>query len=78
MKPLIFPGFSQSNLKTSRTNSYPVPARKARSLSRSHPPSIQLQETAFTQTKRLQPQQSVSDTHRAILTKYSLERRIFW
>jgi hypothetical protein len=79
MKTLTFPGFSATNLKAKRTDSYPVPTSQETSPTR----SIQLQEKAFTQAKRLQPRPSVtkpsvSDTHRAILTNYSLERRFFW
>jgi hypothetical protein len=77
MKALRFPGFSEINLKAPRTDSYPVPTRKVQS----HPRSIQLQEKAFMQAKRQQlrqPRQTVSDTHRAILTNYSLDRRFFW
>jgi hypothetical protein len=74
MKALRFPGFSDFNLKAPRTDSYPVSTRKVQS----HPRSIQLQEKAFRQAKRLQPKPSVSDAHRAILTNYSLDRRYFW
>jgi hypothetical protein len=74
MKALRFPGFSEINLKAPRTDSYPVSTRKVQS----HPRSIQLQEKAFRQAKRLQPKPSVRDTHQAILTNYSLDRRFFW
>jgi hypothetical protein len=74
MKALRFPGFSDFNLKAPRTDSYPVPTRNVQS----HPRSIQLQEKAFRQAKRLQPKPSVRDAHQAILTNYSLDRRSFW
>jgi hypothetical protein len=74
MKALTFPGFSETNLKAKRTDSYPVPKRK----NTVQPQSIQLQEKAFRQAKCLQPRQSVSAAHRAILTNYSYDRRLFW
>jgi hypothetical protein len=73
MKTLTFPGFSETNLKAKRTDSYPVSSRK----NPVQPQLIQLQEKAFTQAKRLQPK-SVSEAHRAMLINYSFDRRFFW
>lgn len=76
MKTLTLKGFPQ-NLNPSRTESYPVSRTKPKQPSKQPIASIQVQEKAFTQAKRLKPK-SVSETHRAILTNYSLERRFFW
>jgi hypothetical protein len=76
MKTLTLKGFPQ-NLNA-RTESYSVPQTKTKPASPKRTiASIQVQEKAFTQAKRLKPK-SVSETHRAILTNYSFEWRTFW
>jgi hypothetical protein len=79
MKTLTFPGFSNSNLKASRTESYPVPARENRSLRRSDQPEIQLQEKALRSVKhRHQTSTATATSVRRIANLYFLERRLFW
>jgi hypothetical protein len=75
MKTPTLKGFPQ-NMKDC-TKSYPVPTSKSQqSAKRRSIASIQIQEKAFTQAKRLKPK-SVSEAYRAILTNYSLEWRTF-
>lgn len=79
MKTLTFPGYSESNLKASRTDSYPVPAREKRSHRRSGQPTIQLQEQALRSVKhRHQTSKSSATSVRSIANLYFLERRLFW
>jgi hypothetical protein len=79
MKTLTFPGCSKSNLKASRTESYPVSARENRSQRRSGQPEIQLQEKAFRSVKHRDQTSSIHATSvRSIANLYFLERRMFW
>jgi hypothetical protein len=79
MKTLTFLGYSESNLKASRTESYPVPARENRSHRRSGQPEIQLQEKALRSVKHRHQTSNASATSvRSIANLYFLERRLFW
>jgi hypothetical protein len=71
MKTLTFLGYSESNLKASRTESYPVPARGK--------PEIQLQEKALRSVKRRhQTSKATATSVRRIANLYFLERRFIW
>jgi hypothetical protein len=71
MKTLTFLGYSESNLKASRTESYPVPARGK--------PAVQLQEKALRSVKhRHQTSTATATSVRRIANLYFLERRFIW
>jgi hypothetical protein len=73
MKTLLSPGFSQTILNVSRTDSYPVPHQEMNQADR---PMILIQGEPSTQYLRSIRQ--LSQSRQELLTQYSLERRLFW
>jgi hypothetical protein len=76
MKTLTSPGFSQTILNVSRTDSYPVPHPEMNPQANDRP-LVLIQEESPTQNLR-SIQQAISQSHRDMLKQYSLERRLFW
>jgi hypothetical protein len=74
MKTLLSPGFSQTILNVSRTDSYPVPHQEMNP--KPDRPMILIQGEPSTQYLRSIRQHSQS--RQELLTQYSLERRLFW